>query len=97
MSRRADLSTHIDALQKGNDFLRGNFKVGTMSALFDRVKNISIKHAEKIRLALEHGEKVKNCECSETVPMLSRACDYCRNEQVKDFNYVENVLDMCSD
>lgn len=66
-----------------------------MSKLFESLKEISVEHAEEIRTARKHGEKIANCKCSETVGMLGRACDYCRFEQIKDFNFVENALEMC--
>ena len=44
--------------------------------------------------ALKAGEKIANCKCEETVKMLGRACDYCREEQLKDSNFIDNLLEM---
>lgn len=44
--------------------------------------------------ALKAGEKIANCKCSETVPMMGRVCDYCRQEQLKDANFCDHILEM---
>lgn len=44
-------------------------------------------------IALKVGEHAEFCNCKETIVHLGKACDFCREEQVRDFNYVSNYLD----
>jgi hypothetical protein len=56
-----------------------------MSELFETLKKISIAHAKAI--ALEHGKKVKNCKCVESVPMLGELCNYCRFQNLSESEF----------
>lgn len=47
-------------------------------------------------IALKVGKHVEFCSCKETVPMLGHACDFCRDEQIRDYNYVSNFLDIAN-
>lgn len=45
-------------------------------------------------IALKVGEHAEFCKCNETIPMLGKACKFCREEQIRDFNYIDNAIEM---
>lgn len=45
-----------------------------------------------MKIALAHGEKVRNCKCVETIPMLQRKCTYCQYQELTDLEH-ENFAD----
>jgi hypothetical protein len=44
-------------------------------------------------IAIYVGKHKEFCKCEETIRILGRACDFCRDEQIRDFNYCEHLLD----
>lgn len=46
----------------------------------NELKNLS--KAEQIQIAIEHGEKIKNCKCVETLSMVGELCCYCHIQKL---------------
>ena len=56
-----------------------------MSKLYEAGKGMPKEEA--LRIAIEHGMKIKNCKCVETLPMMGRKCTYCGIQEMTDVEH----------